>query len=108
MAVGNLQKEKQTPSKISNKRLAIKEKFSDPKFMYGELMKLFAEGDLYSTTDLIAAYITNCLKYKNQDEFAEAIGTNRQTLHRMLSNENVSMNLYFRAIERIYDDQKGN
>lgn len=108
MAVGNLQKVKQSPAKITAKRLAIKEKFSNPKFMYGELMKLFEEGDLASTTDLIAAYITHSHKYKNQDEFAEAIGTNRMTLYRMLSNENVSMNLYFKAIERIHDDQEGN
>ena len=106
MAIGNLQKEKQSSSRISTKRLAIKEKFSSPKFIYGELMKLFSEGDLASTTDLISAYISNSHKYKNQGEFADAIGTNRQTLYRMLSNENVSMNLYFKAIERIHDDQE--
>lgn len=106
MAVVNLTKEKKAPSRIETKRMGIKEKFSNPNFIYGELMKLFAEGDFASTTDLISAYVSNSHKYKNQDEFAEAIGTNRQTLHRMLSNENVSMNLYFKALERIHDDQE--
>jgi DNA-binding phage protein len=107
MAVANYNmKEKQAPSKLEVRRMGIKEKFSNAQFIYNELMSLFSEGDLASTTDIISAYISNSHKYKNQDEFAEAIGTNRQTLHRMLSNGNVSMNLYFKAIERIYDDQE--
>jgi hypothetical protein len=49
--------------------------------------------------------MVNRPKYNNQDEFAEAIGTTRQTLHRMLShNEAVSMKVFFGAIERIHSD----
>lgn len=63
------------------------------------------EGDVASITDLISSYISNSLKYKNQDEFASAIGTTRQTLHRMLSHsDSVSIKVFFNAIERIHSD----
>ncbi len=92
-------------SNLEHKRMSLKEKFADP----GQVMEMMAgymkEGDVASITDLISAYISNSHKYNNQDEFAEAIGTTRQTLHRMLShNGNVSMKVFFGAIERIHSD----
>lgn len=64
------------------------------------------DGDFDSITDIIASYIVNSPKYKGQDDFAKAIGTNRQTLYRMFAHQNVSMNVLFAAVERIYKDQE--
>lgn len=65
------------------------------------------DGDVASITDLIASYISNSPKYKNQEQFATAIGTTRQTLHRMLSHsDTVSIKVFFRAIEQIHSDSK--
>lgn len=91
-------------SDIKNKRMGIKEKFRDPRFIVDQMAELLKEGDFSSSTDLISAYIANSPKYKNQDEFAEAIGTTRQTLHRMFAHENVSLNLFFKALEQIHSD----
>jgi DNA-binding phage protein len=91
-------------SDILKKRMGIKESFGNSEFIIDQLASFLKEGDFSSSTDLIAAYISNSPKYKNQDEFAQAIGTTRQTLHRMFAHENVSLNVFFKAIERIYDD----
>lgn len=65
------------------------------------------DGDVASITDLIASYISNSPKYKNQEQFSTAIGTTRQTLHRMLSHsDTVSIKVFFRAIEQIHSDSK--
>ena len=62
-------------------------------------------GDVASITDLISSYMANSEKYKNQEQFAEAIGTTRQTLHRMLSHsDTVSIKVFFNAVEQIYRD----
>lgn len=90
---------------ILKKRMGIKESFGNPQFIIDQLAAFLKEGDFSSSTDLIAAFISNSPKYKNQDEFAQAIGTTRQTLHRMFAHENVSLNVFFNAIERIYDDR---
>ena len=91
-------------SELEIKRMSIKEKFRNPEFILDEISKYVKEGDIASSTDLISAYISNSLKYNNQSEFAEAIGTTRQTLHRMFAHDNVNLNVFFRAIEQIHDD----
>ena len=91
-------------SGFQNKKMGIKEKFRDPSFIIDQMAEFLKEGDFSSSTDLISAYIANSPKYKNQEEFAEAIGITRQTLHRMFAHENVSLNLFFKAIEQIHAD----
>jgi len=91
-------------SQLENKRIGIKEKFRNPQFILDEISQYVKEGDIAASTDLISAYISNSLKYKSQSDFAEAIGTTRQTLHRMFAHDNVNMNIFFRTIEQIYDD----
>ncbi len=91
---------------LKNAKKTFKEKFSDPNFIINEMAEFLKEGDFSSSTDLISAYIAHSPKYKNQDDFAKAIGTTRQTLHRMFAHENVSLNLFFKAIDKIYDDLK--
>tara|TARA_Y100000385_G_scaffold268161_1_gene304939 strand:- start:324 stop:647 length:324 start_codon:yes stop_codon:yes gene_type:complete len=91
-------------SHLKNKRMGIKEKFRNPQFIIDEISQYVKEGDIAASTDLISAYISNSLKYSNQADFAEAIGTTRQTLHRMFAHENVNLNIFFNAIEQIYDD----
>ena len=87
------------------KRLALKERFSDPKEILNLMADYIKDGDVASLTDLISSYIANCPKYNNHEEFAVAIWTTRQTLHRMLShNDAVSIKVFFAAIERIYSD----
>jgi DNA-binding phage protein len=97
---------KAQPSR-EEKRAAINERFGNPKetmVMMGDFVR---EGDISSLTDLISSYISNSPKYKNLDEFAEAIGTSRATLYRMLSNdENVSMRVLFAAVHQIFNDAK--
>ncbi|MCB9060341.1 MAG: hypothetical protein H6622_02330 [Halobacteriovoraceae bacterium] len=89
---------------IKSRRASLKERFADPRFIIEQISELTKEGDIAASTDLISAYISNSPKYENQDEFAESIGTTRQTLYRMFAHENVSLNVFFGAIERIYDD----
>ena len=90
---------------LEHKRMSLKEKFGNPEQVMGMMADYMKDGDVASITDLISSYISNSPKYKNQDEFAEAIGTTRQTLHRMLSHsEAVSIKVFFGAIERIYSD----
>ena len=90
---------------INGKRLALKERFGNANEVLNMMADYIKEGDVASLTDLISSYISNSLKYDNQEEFATAIGTTRQTLHRMLShNEAVSMKVFFAAIERIHSD----
>lgn len=91
-------------SSVSAKRMSIKEKFTDPQFIIDEISNYVKEGDISASTDLISAYISNSPKYSNQEEFAVAIGTTRQTLHRMFAHENVNLNIFFKAIERIHQD----
>ncbi len=91
--------------KINSKRMALKERFGNPNEVLNMMSGYIKEGDVASLTDLISSYISNSSKYDNQEEFAEAIGTTRQTLHRMLShNDAVSMKVFFSAIERIHSD----
>lgn len=85
--------------------MGIKENFGRPEYIIELLANFLKEGDFSSSTDLIGAYISNSPKYKNQDEFAQAIGTTRQTLHRMFAHENVSLNVFFNALEQIYNDR---
>lgn len=90
---------------LESKRKGLKEKFADPLYIMNLMGDFMKEGDVASITDLISAYITNSPKYKNQDEFAAAIGTTRQTLHRMLSHsDSVSIRVFFGAIERVFSD----
>ena len=91
-------------SQVEIKRMGIKEKFRNPQFIIDEIAQYVKEGDIAASTDLISAYISNSLKYKSQSEFAKAIGTTRQTLHRMFAHDNVNLKVFFKAIERIYDD----
>lgn len=66
---------------------------------------LIHSGDVSSITSLISAYVSCSPKYKSQEQFAAAIGTTRQTLHRMVAHdESVSMRVFFRAIEQIHED----
>lgn len=91
--------------KINSKRMALKERFGNPNEVLNMMSGYIKAGDVASLTDLISSYISNSSKYDNQEEFAEAIGTTRQTLHRMLShNDAVSMKVFFAAIERIHSD----
>lgn len=91
-------------SQLKNKRMGIKEKFRDPQFILDEITQYVKEGDIAASTDLISAYISNSFKYSSQSDFAEAIGTTRQTLHRMFAHDNVNLNVFFRAIEQIHAD----
>ena len=92
-------------SKVNGKRMALKERFGNPNEVLNMMSGYIKEGDVASLTDLISSYISNSSKYDNQEEFAAAIGTTRQTLHRMLShNDAVSMKVFFAAIERIHGD----
>ncbi len=91
-------------SKLEKKQ-SLSEKFSDPKFIIEAMSDYLKEGDVGSITDLISAYIKNSKIYNSQEEFATKIGTTRQTLHRMLShNDNVSLQVFFSAIEQIHSD----
>ena len=91
--------------KVNSKRMALKERFGNPNEVLSMMSGYIKEGDVASLTDLISSYISNSSKYENQGEFADAIGTTRQTLHRMLShNDAVSMKVFFAAIERIHSD----
>lgn len=90
---------------LSDERSSFKRKFGEPKYILEQIANYIKDGDIASVTDLIAAYISNSTKYNSQDQFAEAIGTTRQTLHRMLShNDNVSLKIFFRSIEQIHED----
>jgi DNA-binding phage protein len=92
-------------SSAEKKRLSLKEKFGQPQFALEKIAEYMKDGDVASVTDLISSYISNSPKYKNQEQFAEAIGTTRQTLHRMLSHsDTVSLKVFFNAIEQIHAD----
>ncbi|MBI2519306.1 MAG: hypothetical protein HYV97_02765 [Bdellovibrio sp.] len=87
------------------KKMGLKEKFGHPDFILEQISECVKDGDFASITDFISSYVSNSPKYKSQDEFAEAIGTTRQTLHRMFAHENVSLNILFNALEKIHADQ---
>ncbi len=88
-----------------SKRMSLKARFANPEEILGMMADYMKEGDVASITDLISSYISNSPKYKSQEQFAEAIGTTRQTLHRMLSHsDTVSMKVFFGAIEQIHSD----
>ncbi len=90
---------------LEKRRLSLKEKFAQPQYVLEQMASFLKEGDVASITDLISAYVSNSEKYKNQEEFAEAIGTTRQTLHRMFSHSDaVSIKVFFGAVGRIYED----
>lgn len=87
------------------KRMALKERFANPNEVLNMMADYMKDGDVASITDLISSYIANSPRYKSQEEFANAIGTTRQTLHRMLSHSDaVSMKVFFGAIEQIHSD----
>lgn len=95
----------QSKTGSGKKRITFKQRFADPREILNFMAEYMREGDIASVTDLISAYVANSPRYQNQEQFAEAIGTTRQTLHRMLSHsESVSMKVFFRAVERIYED----
>lgn len=90
---------------LESKRMGIKEKFANPQHVMNMMAEYMKTGDVASITDLISAYVSNSPKYKNQEAFAEKIGTTRQTLHRMLSHsDSVSIKVFFNAIEQIHTD----
>ncbi len=94
---------------IESRRVGLKEKLGQPHFVIERMAEYMKTGDVASITDLISSYISNSPKYKNQEQFATAIGTTRQTLHRMLSHsDNVSIKVFFRAIEQIHGDAEEN
>lgn len=98
-------KVKNEKSSLDKKRMSFKEKFGQADYVLEQISQYIKDGDVASITDLISSYISNCPKYKNQQSFAEAIGTTRQTLHRMLSHsDSVSIRVFFRAIEQIHAD----
>lgn len=76
---------------MERRRASLKERLGQPAFILEQMAQYLKDGDVASITDLISSYVANSPKYKNQEQFASAIGTTRQTLHRVLShNENVS------------------
>lgn len=92
-------------SDLEKRKMSLKEKFGQPDYILQQMAQFLLEGDIASITDLISAYISNSKKYKSQEQFAAAIGTTRQTLHRMLSHsDGVSMKVFFNAIEQIHSD----
>ncbi len=92
---------------LEQKRKSLNEQFGDASTIINMMAEYLKDGDVVSITDLISAYLSNSAKYKNRDEFATAIGTTRQTLHRMLSHEEtVSLKVFFNAIEQIHADAK--
>ena len=90
--------------KYRAKKMGLKEKFGHSDFILEQISQCVKDGDFASITDFISAYVSNSPKYKSQDEFAAAIGTTRQTLHRMFAHENVSLNILFNALEKIHAD----
>ena len=98
---------KNEKSNAETRRVGLKEKLGQPEFVMEQMSQYMKEGDVASITDLISSYISNSPKYKNQEQFAEAIGTTRQTLHRMLSHSDaVSLKVFFNAIEQIHGDKE--
>lgn len=92
-------------SNLEEKRHSLKQKFGKPDYVLEQMSQYLKDGDVASITDLISAYVSNSEKYKNQEAFASAIGTTRQTLHRMLSHSDaVSIKVFFGAVEQIYED----
>ena len=90
---------------MKTKQSQINKKFADPQFIINQICQFIKDGDARSITDLISAYISNSDLYKNQDEFAQQIGTTRQTLHRLFrQNEQVSVGVLFACIDQIYQD----
>jgi hypothetical protein len=90
-------------SRLKNKNKLQKE-LGNPKFIIEEISRFVKEGDIAASTDLICAYIAHSPNYTSLEEFAESIGTTRQTLYRLFAQENVSMLVFFKAIEKIYED----
>ncbi len=90
-------------SRLKNK-IKLQKELENPKFIIDEISKFVKEGDITASTDLICAYIAHSPNYASLEQFAESIGTTRQTLYRMFAHENVSMLVFFKAIEKIYED----
>lgn len=98
-------KQKGEKANPDQRRLSLREKLGQPNFVLEQMAQYLKDGDVASITDLISSFISNSPKYKNQDQFANAIGTTRQTLHRMLSHsDTVSLKVFFNAIEQIHQD----
>ena len=87
------------------KSIDMNKKFSNPQFIINQMSTFIKDGDVRSITDLISAYISCSEKYKNQEEFAQEVGTTRQTLHRLFRhNDQVSIGVLFSCIEQIHQD----
>jgi len=82
-------------------QLDSKTKFANPAFILDSIAQLIKEGDFSSATDFISVYIS---KTSSQEEFAKKIGTTRQTLHRFLCNENVTINILMSTLDQIHND----
>jgi hypothetical protein len=74
----------------------------NPKFILDTIANYLQEGDISASTDLISAYITD------REEFAAAIGTTVESLHRMLAHDGEGLNVFFKAIEKIYEEYTNN
>lgn len=86
-------------------RSKFKDQLGQPQYILQKMAEYMQSGDVDSITDLIGIYIAHSTKYKNQEQFAEAIGTTRQTLHRLLTHhETVSLKVFSNAIEMIRQD----
>lgn len=81
-------------------------KQSNPKHVLKQLSTCIEKGTIKDAMTHLESYILHSPKYTSKERFATAIGTNRQTLYRMLLNENVSMNLFFDAVNQIHKDSK--
>ena len=81
-------------------------KQSNPKHVLEQLSTCIKRGTIKDAMNHLESYITHSPKYTSKEKFANAIGSNRQTLYRMLSNENVSMNLFFDAVNQVFQDSK--
>jgi hypothetical protein len=73
----------------------------NPKFILDTIATYIREGDISASTDLISAYITD------REDFAAAIGTTVESLHKMLAHDGESLNVFFKAIDKIYNDSEG-
>jgi hypothetical protein len=74
----------------------------NPKFILDTIANYLQEGDISASTDLISAYIAD------REQFAAAIGTTVESLHRMLAHDGESLNVFFKAIDKIYEEYTNN
>lgn len=90
---------------LGKKRADYKLRAGDPIYTLDRIADLIKTGDIENITDVISSYIINSPKYSSHEAFAEAIGTSRATLLRMLAhNDAVSIKVFFSAMGRVYSD----